>query len=133
MSRIYDALKRAQSELAKAKGSQADSGFERRRAERIALEVPVFVYGHSRGKEPFHEETTSLVVNAHGALLPLSNHVRLGQELLLTNPATQIEQPCRVVFLAVKRARRNKVGVAFTGEAPSFWSLPDDSPTSPAA
>lgn len=133
MSRIYDALKRAQSELAKTKNSKDESGFERRRAQRVALQVPVFVYGHGRSHEPFHKETTSLVVNSHGALLPLSNRVRLGQELLLTNPATQSEQPCRVVFLASKRSRRSKVGVAFTGEAPSFWSLPGDSPTSPAA
>jgi hypothetical protein len=133
VSRIYDALKRAQSERAKAKDSQSDSEFDRRRAQRIAVQVPVFVYGHGRGKEPFHEETTSLVVNSHGALLPLSNRVRLGQELLLTNPATQSEQPCRVVFLTSKRSRQIKVGVAFTGEAPSFWSLPGDKPTSPAA
>jgi hypothetical protein len=133
VSRIYDALKRAQSELAKAKDSQNESEFDRRRAQRIALQVPVFVYGHGRSQEPFHEETTSLVVNSHGALLPLSNRVRLGQELLLTNPATQIEQPCRVVFLASKRSRRNKVGVAFTGEAPAFWSLPGDSPANPSS
>jgi hypothetical protein len=133
VSRIYDAIKRAQSERAKAKGLQTDSGFERRRAERIALEIPVFVYGHRRGREPFHEQTTSLIVNAHGALLPLSNRVRLGQELLLTNPATQTEQSCRVVFLATRRARRSKVGVAFTDSAPWFWPLPGDSPNSPAA
>ncbi|MFZ0818672.1 MAG: hypothetical protein WAM91_01280 [Candidatus Acidiferrales bacterium] len=133
MSQIYDAIKRAQSERARKKDIKADAGFDRRRAERIALKVPVFVYGHSRHKEPFHEETTSLIVNSHGALLPLSNRVQLGQELLLTNPATQSEQPCHVVFLASKRARRSKVGVAFTGEAHSFWSLPEDSPTRPAA
>ncbi|HUK32070.1 MAG TPA: hypothetical protein VLV89_13215 [Candidatus Acidoferrum sp.] len=133
MSRIYDALKRAQAERAKAKDSKTDSEFDRRRTQRIALQVPVFVYGHGRRQEPFHEETTSLVVNSHGALLPLSNRVRLGQELLLTNPATQSEQPCRVVFLASKRSRRNKVGVAFAGEAPSFWALPGDSNKNPVA
>lgn len=133
MSRIYDAVKRAQSEHANSKDSSAKIGFDRRRAQRIALQVPVFVYGHGRHQEPFHEETTSLVVNAHGALLPMSNRVRLGQELLLTNPATLTEQPCRVVFLASKRSHRSKVGVAFTGEAPAFWSLPGDTPTIPAA
>jgi hypothetical protein len=133
VSRIYDALKRAQSERARAKNSKAESEFDRRRAQRVALQVPVFVYGHGRGQEPFHEETISLVVNSHGALLPLSNRVRLGQELLLTNPATQSEQACRVVFLTSKRTRRIKVGVAFTDEAPTFWSLPEGSPRSPSA
>ena len=94
MSRIYDAIKRAQSERANTRDSKADAGFDRRRAERTALQVPVFVYGHSRRKKPFYEETTSLVVSSHGALLPLSNRVRVGQELLLTNPATRSEQPC---------------------------------------
>ncbi len=133
MSRIYDALKRAQSERAKSKGLQGESEFDRRRAQRIALEVRVFVYGHGRHQEPFHEETTSLVVNSHGCLLPLSNRVCIGQELLLTNPATQSEQPCRVVFLASKRSLRNKVGVAFTDEAPSFWSKTGDAITNPEA
>jgi hypothetical protein len=133
VSRIYDAIKRAQSELASTKNSESNTGFDRRRAQRIERQVPVFVYGYGRRKEPFHEETTSLVVNAHGGLLPLSNRVRLGQELLLTNPATQSEQPCRVVFLASKRSKQNKVGVAFTGEAPTFWSVPGELPTNPAA
>jgi hypothetical protein len=133
MSRIYDALKRAQSERAVTKDSKDGAGFDRRRAQRTVLQVPVFVYGYGRHLEPFHEETTSLVVNSHGALLPLSNRVHMGQELLLTNSATQSEQPCRVVFLASKRSRGSKIGVAFTDEAPSFWSLSADSPTSPAA
>ncbi len=133
MSKIYDALKRAQSERAGTKDLQGDSGFDRRRARRVELQVPVFVYGHGRHLEPFHEETTSIVVNSHGALLPLSTRVHIGQELLLTNPATQSEQPCRVVFLASKRSRKKKVGVAFTDAVPTFWSLPGGPSTNPDA
>ena len=121
MSRIYDAIKRAQAQRAKNQGSKSDAQFDRRRAPRVSLKIPIFVYGHNPRHEPFHEETTSLIVNAHGALLPLANRVRIGQDLLLTIPATQNEQPCRVVFVGAKQARRRKVGVAFAASAPEFW------------
>jgi hypothetical protein len=66
MSRIYDAIKRAQSERAASEQSKENPEFERRRAARVVLRVPVYVYGHGLRQEPFHEETTSLVVNSQG-------------------------------------------------------------------
>jgi hypothetical protein len=127
VSRIYDELKRAQSERAAKKGSDGNVEFDRRREERVAMRVPVFVYGHGARNEPFHEETSSIVVNTHGALLSLSKKVKYGQQLLITNPATHLEQPCRVVFLKQQRRKRVvEVGVAFTQPAPTFWTSPGD-------
>jgi hypothetical protein len=129
VSRIYDAIKRAQSERAGQKSSEGHSEFERRRAERVALRVPVFVYGHGLRNEPFHEESSSINVNHHGALLALSRKVKSGQELLLTNPATHAEQSCHVIFLKKRKQKRIvEVGVAFTEPAPHFWGLPDEPP-----
>jgi hypothetical protein len=129
VSRIYDAIKRAQSERAGNKGPDGHSEFERRRAERVALRVPVFVYGHGLRNEPFHEESSSINVNHHGALLSLSRKVKSGQELLLTNPATHAEQPCRVIFLKQKKQKKTmEVGVAFSEPAPDFWGLPEEAP-----
>ncbi len=126
MSRIYDAIKRAQYERADHKNSEGMTDFERRRAERVAMRVPVFVYGHGRRNEPFHEESSSINVNLHGALLLLSRRVKSGQELLLTNPATHAEQACRVIFFKHKKKRSVEVGVAFTEPAPAFWTIPKD-------
>ncbi len=127
MSRIYDAIKRAQSERAGNKDTEGHSEFERRRAERVALRVPVFVYGHGLRNEPFHEESSSINVNHHGALLALSRKVKSGQELLLTNPATHSEQSCRVIFFKQKKQKRIvEVGVAFSEPAPNFWGMPGE-------
>jgi hypothetical protein len=129
LSRIYDAVKRAQSERAAKQKSENKIEFERRRAARIPLTVPVFVYGHGPRNEPFHEETTSLVVNSHGALLILSSKVKRGQQLWLTNPATRHEQACHVVHTAKKVRRRSEVAIAFTEPAPAFW-IPAETPDS---
>lgn len=97
---------------------------DRRRSRRWSLDVPVYVYGHAQGKEPFHEEAHTLHVNANGALLLLSVPVRKGQKLLLTNTLTQQEQDCRVVFIGTKRSRTVEAGVAFPLTNPDFWQLP---------
>jgi hypothetical protein len=135
MSRIFDALKRAQ-KLRDGKLKQESPAPEaveipdRRRSRRWSLQVPVQVYGHA-GKEPFHEEAHTLHVNANGALLLLSAPVRKGQKLLLTNTLTQQEQDCRVVFLGAKRSRTVEAGVAFPLTNPEFWQIktsPEDRP-----
>ena len=122
LSRIYDAVKRAQSERAASQRTEKKIEFERRRAERVPLSVPVFVYGRGDRNEPFHEETHSLVVNAHGALLILASEVNSGQELWLTNPATRDERACHVVHFGKKMRKRAEVAVAFTEPAPTFWT-----------
>ena len=124
MSRIYDAVKRAQSERAAKQKADKNIEFERRRAERVPLNVPVFVYGRGERNEPFHEETNSLVVNAHGGLLILSSKVKFGQELWLTNPETRHEQACHVVHFVKKARKRSEVAIAFTEPAPAFWLRP---------
>ena len=132
MSRIYDAVKRAQSERAAKQKADTNIEFERRRAERVPLSVPVFVYGRGERNEPFHEETNSLVVNAHGGLLILSSKVKSGQELWLTNPETRHEQACHVVHFENKARKRSEVAIAFTEPAPAFWSRASTAGTQPA-
>jgi hypothetical protein len=124
MSRIYDALKSAQRERASKQKRDSEAANERRHVRRFQLEVPVFVYGHADGNEPFHEEATATVVNANGALLAMASQVIPGQTLLLTNPATHAEQSCRVVHLRASQAKTAEVGVAFDVHAPEFWPLP---------
>jgi hypothetical protein len=131
VSRIYDAVKRAQSERAASKDAGRKVEFERRRAERVALNVPVFVYGRGERNEPFHEETNSLVVNSHGALLILSSKVNFGQELWLMNPLTRHEQACRVVRFGKKTRKRAEVAIAFTEPAPAFWNRSDGTTPQP--
>jgi hypothetical protein len=126
VSRIYDAIKRAQSERDASGKPSGNPEFDRRRAKRIDMRVPLYVYGHDLRHEPFHLEGTSLVVNSHGALLKLSSRVKPGQELLLTNCESQLEQSCRVVRLVRKDRKNVEVAVAFAEPAPAFWPIPPD-------
>jgi hypothetical protein len=129
MSRIFEALRHAQLVRAgkvsgKAPAANAVEVPDRRRSRRWSLDIPVYVYGHGQGKEPFHEEAHTLHVNANGALLLLSVPVRKGQKLLLTNSLTQQEQDCHVVFLGTRRSRTIEAGIAFPMTNPDFWQLP---------
>ncbi|HET9401648.1 MAG TPA: hypothetical protein VFO34_11930 [Candidatus Acidoferrales bacterium] len=125
MSRIYEELKRAQRERLERQAAEDHIEGERRISPRKNLRVPVFVYGRAGAAcEPFHEETTSLEVNASGALVALSNQVEMGQRLHLTNGATHAERECVVVHLGPPGLRRPAIAVAFTESAPDFWESP---------
>jgi|SRR5579862_3827431 len=127
MSRIYDALKRAQRERASKQKRGSERTEERRKVRRFELQTTVFVYGRAEDHEPFHEEAISLVVNSNGALLLMATQVLPGQILFVTNPTTHAEQACRVVHFRASEAKRLEVGVAFDEQAPGFWPLTPES------
>src|SRR3984957_7411795 len=136
MSRIFEALRHAQlvrsgKVSGKAPAERAVEIPDRRRSRRWSLDIPVYVYGHAPGKEPFHEEAHTLHVNANGALLLLSIPILAGQKLLLTNSLTHCEQHCEVVFLGAKRSCTIEAGVAFSLTNPDFWQLPRASKENP--
>lgn len=96
---------------------------KQRRSQRLLLRIPVLVRGLKAGEEPFQEESHTMVVNAHGALLLLAAEVRTGQELVLKNRTTQDEQTCKVVYLGPADSGKVQVGVEFTQPAPNFWRV----------
>jgi hypothetical protein len=126
LSKIFDAIKRAQTPRASTAATARDPGSaqaERRRSARWTAHVPVFVYGHTAGSQPFHEEAYSADVSAVGARLIMAATVRPGQTLLLTNKVTQAEQECRVAYVADHDAQSLKVAVQFQKPAPDFWRI----------
>ena len=92
-----------------------------RASERKAFHVPVFVYGWSKSANSFHEDTTTLVFNASGALVRLLTPVELGDSLFLVNKFTREEQRVRVVFVEPHQERGLRVGLAFEKPVPMFW------------
>lgn len=123
MSRIYEELKRAQRERTEKMKRGDDALPERRGSPRVQLCVPVYVYGHrGEAREPFHEETTSIVVNANGALVTLKSRVQFGQALLLTNAGTHEERHCRVVHFDAAAVPNAVVAIAFSEPSPDFWT-----------
>lgn len=69
----------------------------------------------------FHEDTTTLLVNASGGLVPLASKVGLGETVFVVNETTQQEQECRVAYVGPEFERKLKVGVAFKCPNPDFW------------
>jgi hypothetical protein len=96
---------------------------QKRSSNRISLHVPVLVYGWCNEISSFHEETTTLLVNASGALLALDSRVALGDTIFITNKATQQEQECRIVYVARDVHGKLRVGAAFKRPAPMFWRI----------
>ncbi len=92
-----------------------------RSGNRISLHVPVLVYGWSKGEASFHEETTTLLVNASGGLVSLASQVGLGDTVFVVNQTSQQEQECRVAYIGTELHGKIRVGVAFNRQAPSFW------------
>lgn len=64
-----------------------------------------------------------MVVNSHGGLLLLKHEIDQGEMIVLTNPDTDEEQECRVVFLGEPNDSGQRVGVEFLTPAPRFWGL----------
>jgi len=124
MSRIYDALKLLQRDLAATPRRPVTRHAEepdRRRSARRRQQVPVFVYGHSAQGTPFYEETHMTCVNAGGGLTTLAAQVAPGQELLLVNLGTQHERACRVVHIDARAGHRASIALAFPEAQAGFW------------
>ncbi len=101
----------------------ADSGTTSRRSGRVLLNVPVIVQGEGADSQPFQEETHTLVVNVHGALITLATRVEEGKELAVTNKNTQHVEVCRVTYLGPTHAGKTQVGIEFRRPAPNFWQI----------
>ena len=117
--------------------AQAVDKANKRRSQRVLVGVPVTVITQGADKQPVPEETKTLVVNAHGALVLIGRKVSIGQLLTLKNTKTGEEQACRVVFINPQQAGKSEVGIEFMKPAPRFWRIafpPEDwTPHSPEA
>jgi hypothetical protein len=94
-----------------------------RRSQRIDLHVPVLVYRRPRDGPQFYETTHTLVVSAHGALIPLTDLVARRQLLFVQNTNTGEQEECRVVYVTAEPPGPSKVAVEFTKPVPRFWRV----------
>ncbi|HVA93337.1 MAG TPA: PilZ domain-containing protein [Candidatus Dormibacteraeota bacterium] len=102
-----------------------------RRSQRVILHLAITVRSQDAPPDnSFEEETQTLVVSAHGALIALEAKVEKDQTLLITNRATQTEQLCRVKYLGPASGGKTQIGVEFLNPSPDFWRIvfpPDNS------
>ncbi len=95
----------------------------RRRSSRVFTRIPVKIRGVNADGNKFREGCQTIVVNAHGGLLYLNESVEMGAQLQMTNPASDEEQECRVVFLGDNSDKGQRVGLEFLSPAPHFWGV----------
>ena len=94
----------------------------RRRSQRVILSVPVTISGDSP-TGAFTEETKTLVVNVHGALITLRARVLQGQQVELKSVSNPEPQACKVVYIGPTVQGQTQVGIEFSKPAPLFWHV----------
>ena len=94
-----------------------------RRSARAFHRIRVQAQGRTHDRKKFKEICETVVVSAHGGLLLLKHEVENGEMLVLTNPETQEEQECRVVYLGEPLEKGQRVGIEFLTPAPRFWGV----------
>lgn len=104
-----------------------------RRSSRVFHKMRVEAQGRSHNGRKFRETCETVVVNAHGGLLLLKHEVKDGEMLILSNPETQEELECRIVYQGDPGEKGQRVGIEFLTPAPHFWGLElEDKSTSSA-
>ncbi|MGH9679020.1 MAG: PilZ domain-containing protein, partial [Candidatus Acidiferrales bacterium] len=101
----------------------------KRRSSRVAIEMPVEVFGQQANGKVFREETRTTIVNAHGALLILPAGFEIKPSVLLINKTTKLEVQCRVISQKETEKGKSELGVEFVTPQPRFWGIafpPDD-------
>ncbi|HKI13001.1 MAG TPA: TonB family protein [Candidatus Acidoferrum sp.] len=98
------------------------------RPQPVALEVPVTVNGArtvegSDKREPFSENTKTVLVFSHGAVIRLASTLAPGQLIFLTNEKTKKEVVCQVIKSKNYRSVTGYVELQFTEPATGFWGM----------
>jgi hypothetical protein len=123
MSKIFEALKRAESKRTDTTTSRASipGHTERRRTGRIHVHIPLFIYGYTPAGKPFYEETHTIVISGTGGLISTKSRVHPGQRLVVTNEGNDQTQECVVVSVKPQRLRSKHIALKFPTPTPQFW------------
>lgn len=99
------------------------SPLNRRRSERVVLQMKVTVIAQDDARKHVREEALTMVVNAHGGLLKMKLAVHQGQSIELINPKTAVQQSCRVVRVDDAGQPYFSVAFEFDQPNPKFWPV----------
>jgi hypothetical protein len=95
----------------------------RRRSERVMLQIKVTVIAEDVQHKPRREEALTQVVNAHGGLLKMKLDIHVGQPIRLLNPHNKIEQNCHVVRVDETESEFFSVAFEFDHPNAKFWPV----------
>jgi hypothetical protein len=128
MSRIFEAIKIARESRSRNGFDTSDSLGEmelpeRRVTPRAELDIDLTVYGRSVGEAIFYERARAISGNANGGVFLLSIPILEGQDVLLINNGTAMEQICNVVSVRIQDIQTSEVSVSFPIPNADFWKL----------
>jgi hypothetical protein len=95
----------------------------RRRTLRVVIDFPVTVFGQNSQGKIFAEDTNTVTVNAHGALLTLKADIDGQKPALLANPKNGTQVQCRVVYRKEIAGNQFEIGLEFACPYLRFWGM----------
>jgi len=123
MTRLRKVFRRLADFILEKNLATPDDPINRRRSERVMLQMRITVIAEDTEHKPRQEEALTLIVNAHGGLLKMKMDVHVGQPMRLVNPQNKIEQTCRVVRVDDSSPEFFSVAFEFDQPNPKFWPV----------
>jgi len=96
----------------------------RRRSQRVLMRIPVRISAQAVGASSLREEEThTLAISAHGALIVATSPVYRGQRFILSNVRTKASLECVVAHVDRSSGDQIQVGVEFLLPNSRFWGV----------
>ena len=97
---------------------------ERRRGERVLIRVAIEIHGTGKDGKPVHGPAEAVVVNRNGALLRITNPMKIGSTLEVLQGAQAKARVFRVVWCSDRpREGRYDVGVELVEPCEELWGI----------
>jgi hypothetical protein len=100
----------------------AEPSSNKRRSQRLFIQVKVVIEGKVANRS-ITEETHTVVVNAHGALVEMGVQFDSGQFVTLRNVRTNDSIECIVKLVTAAGAGKFSTALEFAKPNPSFWRV----------
>jgi hypothetical protein len=94
----------------------------RRRSKRVRARIPLRVRLQDKNKRSVAENTHTIIVNDHGALILLATPVSIQQVIHIENLVLEKELLCRVANVGPTFMGKTQIAVEFIMPMPGFWN-----------
>ena len=94
----------------------------------MLLDVPLVIWSEAAGQRAFREETFTVTVSAHGALVMLATKVALGQSVVLRKLTDTAERKGIVAYIGTPYAGLTQVAIELDRPSPEFWPVASPPP-----